>query len=164
MAPTFTLRLTQVQVKERVGRTTALVERTRWLIESDEPTWVPLRSSEGNINGLDHDDWAKRWATEQVAENSPYTVVRWIENEEPHDEGPVWTAELKRIRHDFRIAFIDGETCQVQAKDAANAEEIRDAISGRATFIEFINDAEDALFVNLAHVFAITYQPVEVDL
>jgi hypothetical protein len=160
MAPTFTLRLTEVQIKERFGISSTTVPRTRWLLESDDPAWTPLNSGQGNVNGLGHDDWAKRWATEQVAENTPYTATAWA-----HDEATdTWIAELKRISHNFLIAFTDGETCKVRAKNVANAEEIRDGINGGATFIEFINDAEDALFVNLAHVFAITYQPVEVDL
>lgn len=159
MSPTFTLRLTVVSVTS-FNRTTTV---PRWVLESDDPAWTRLHSGEGNVNSATHLDWAQRWATEKVAEHSPYVVVRWIEDDEHHD-GPAWTAELKRIRHDFRIAFTDGETCQVRAKNAVNAEEIRDDIRSGATFIEFINDAEDALFVNLAHVSAITYQPTEVDL
>lgn len=171
MAPTFTLRLTEVQVKEFLGINSsliagsrfALVARTRWLLESDDPAWTPLHSGEGNINGLDHDDWAKRWATEQVAEHSPYTVVRWVENEEPHDEGPVWTAELKRIRHDFRVAFADDEVATVQAKNADDAAEVRRRVLDGENFVELMLNG-DPVLINLAHVGTLIYLPTEVDL
>lgn len=168
MARAFTLRLTEVQVKEFLGINASLiagsrfapVARTRWLLESDDPAWTPLYSGEGNVNGLDHDDWAKRWATEQVAANSPYTVTAWV-----HDESTdTWTAELKHIRHDFRIVWSNGDTETLRAKNADDAEEIRDTIRHGHGFIELVNANNDADFVNLRHVFGITYQPTEVDL
>jgi hypothetical protein len=163
MAPTFTLRLANVPIKEFHGRALSFVPRARWLIESDDPSWTPLNSSEGNINDLAHSDWAQRWATEKVAEHSPYTVVRWIEDDEHHDR-PAWTAELKRIRHDFRIVWSNGDTETLRAKNADDAEEIRDTIRHGHGFIELVNANNDADFVNLRHVFGITYQPTEVDL
>jgi hypothetical protein len=156
MAPVFTLRLGDAQVKEFIS---SFRTRTRWLLESDDLTWAPLCSGEGNVNGPDHSEWAKQWATERVAEHSPYTVTAWV-----HDDATdTWTAELKRIRHDFRIAFMDDEVATAYAKNAAGAEETRQRVLDGERFVELML-GDNPVLINLAHVGTLIYCPTEVDL
>lgn len=158
MAPTFTLRLTVVAVTRFEETITA----PRWVLESDDPTWARLKSSDGNVNSAMHSEWAMRWATERVAAHSPYTVTRWIEDDEHHD-GPAWTAELKRIRHDFRVAWTDGEVATMHAKNADDAEAVRGRILRGEQFVELMLGS-DPVLINLAHVGTLIYRPTEVDL
>lgn len=160
MAPTFTLRLTVVAVP----RFEATVTTTRWVIESDDPTWTRLKSGEGNVNSAAHLDWAQRWATEQVAQYSPYTVVRWVENDEPHDEGPVWTAELKRIRHNFLLTWADVPPMVLTAKNQDDADDVERCILQGENFVRLYNEAGQSVMIGLSQIQTITYEPTEVDL
>ncbi len=159
-APTFTLRLTVVAVTRFEETITA----PRWVLESDDPTWARLKSNDGNVNSAMHSEWAMRWATERVAAHSPYTVTRWIENDEPHDEGPVWTAELKRIRHDFRLVWGDIPPMVLTAKNQDDADDVERCILQGENFVRLYNAAGQSVMIGLSQIQTITYEPTEVDL
>ena len=145
MAPTFTLTLDAPSVG-----------CSNWALASSDPEsgLFPIVSM-GPMDSIS----AKSWAAELIEHNTTYSVTGWV------DVQPgTLTAELKRIRHDFRIVWANGDTETLRAKNAANAKEIRDTIRHGHGFIELVNANDDADFVNLRHVFGITYQPTEVDL
>lgn len=156
MAPTFTLRLAVVPVIEFQQTKTA----TRWVLESDDPTWTRLKSNDGNVNSAAHAEWAQRWATEQVAEHSPYTVVRWLED----DAGQTLTAELKHIRHDFTLVWPGLPAQFMYAKNQEDADEVERRILEGENFVRLYNCNDRSVMIGLSQIQTITYEPTEVDL
>lgn len=160
MAPTFTLRLTEVPVREYTDRQAM---RLRWVVESDHPGWIPPHSGMGNVNTLDHSGWGQSWASEMVAENSPYIVTRWVTDDEPH-QAESWTAELKHIQHNFRIVWPALMPRVMHAKNQEDADEVERRILEGENFIRLSDCDGRSVMIGLSQVQMITYEPTEVDL
>lgn len=150
-APTFTLRLREVTSVDRGDQSIV----TRWVLYSDDPDW-----SYATLPAEVSSDGARRWATETVAENSTYIVTAWA-----HDEAAdTWTAELKRIRHDFRLIWAGLPPRVMHAKNQDDADDVERCILQGENFIRLLDCNDRSVMIGLSQIQTITYEPTEVEL
>ncbi len=103
---------------------------------------------------------AQRWGADMIARNTPYTFVRWIEDE----AGQVWTAELKRIRHDFRLIWAGLPPRVMHARNQDDADEVERRILEGENFVRLYDCNDRPVMIGLSQIQTITYEPTEVDL
>lgn len=151
MAPTFTLRVADVTIIDRGEHSVVPL----WVLDSDDPDWSHI-----TLNPHVPSEGACQWATEIVAENSSYIVTAWA-----HDETTdTWTAELKRIRHDFTLVWSGLPVQFMYAKNQEDADEVERRILAGENFVRLYNFDDRSVMIGLSQIQTITYEPTEVDL
>lgn len=154
MAPAFTLTLTPGENDDYAH------DKILWTLTGIEglSPMHPIHQPLSRMFYITDFAWASQWAKTQIEESTPYTVTEW--KEAGRD---TWDAELKRIRHDFRVAWTDDEVATVYAKNADDAAQVRERVLRGDRFVELILGG-DPVLINLAHVGTLIYRPTEVDL
>lgn len=145
MAPTFTLRLDAPSVG-----------CSNWALASSDPDpgIFPIVSM-GPMDSIS----AKSWASGLIEHNTTYSVTGWV------DVQPgTLTAELKHIRHEFRLTWPGLAPRVMHVKDQEAADEVERRILEGDNFIRLLDCNDRSVMVGLSQVQTITYEPTEVDL
>ena len=76
----------------------------------------------------------------------------------------LYTAQLKLIRHAFRLVWADVAPMVLTAKNQDDADDVERCILQGENFVRLYNEAGQSVMIGLSQIQTITYEPTEVDL